>query len=104
MTTWIVILAVAVGTYALRASMFIVVGRRTLPSWSDVPMSFVAPAAMAALTMSMLFTSRSGIAAPALAELAAITGGFLVVRRTGNICHAFLVGMPIYWVLQLVVA
>ena len=100
MTAWLVIVAVAVGTYALRASMFLVLGRRTLPAWTDLPMSFVAPAAIAALTASMLFTSHGAISAPPLAELAAVGGGFAIVRRTGNVAHAFAVGLPIFWLLS----
>ena len=101
MTAWIVILAVALGTYAMRASMFLVLGRRSLPAWTDLPMSFVAPAAIAALTASMLFTSGGAIDAPPLAELVAVGCGFAVVRRTGNVAHAFAAGLPVFWSLSL---
>ena len=100
MTAWLVILAVALGTYGLRASMFLVLGRRSLPTWTDLPMTFVAPAAIAALTASMLFTSGGAVAVPAVAELAAVAGGFAIVRRTGNVAHAFAVGLPIFWLLS----
>ena len=103
MTTWIVLLAVGVGTYALRASMFIVLGRHALPAWTARPMAFIAPAAIAALTCSMLFTHDQAIDPAPLQELAAVAAGFLAVRRTGNVMSAFVTGLPVFWALGLVV-
>lgn len=100
MTAWLVILAVGVGTYVLRASMFVFVGRRTLPAWTATPMGFVAPAAVAALVASMVFTANGSIDAPPLPELAAVTTGFLAARRTGNVMLAFAFGMPTFWLLS----
>ena len=102
MTAWIVILAVGLGTYALRASMFVILGRRELPTWTVTPMSYVGPAAIAALTASMLFTTAGAIETPPLAELGAVLAGFAAVRRTGNVAHAFAVGLPMFWLLSVV--
>jgi branched-subunit amino acid transport protein len=100
MTNWIVIAAVAVGTYALRVSMFVVVGRRAVPAWLSAAMTLVGPAAIAALVGSMLFTSAGGVGSPPAAELIALLAGFGVARRTGNVAHALLVGLPAFWVLD----
>jgi branched-subunit amino acid transport protein len=99
MTPWIVILAVGLGTYLLRVSMFVALGSRSLPRWTTAPMALVAPAAIAALVASLLFTSGDRIAVAPAAELVAVTAGFLAVRRSGNVMHAFLVGLPVMWVL-----
>lgn len=97
MNAWIVILGVAAGTYALRVSMFVLLGNRSLPSWTDTPMSLVGPAAIAALAASMTFTHRGAPSAAPVAELFALTAGFVAVRRTGNVMSAFLAGMPTFW-------
>ena len=104
MNAWIVILAVGAGTYLFRASMFVVLGRRNLPAWTMTPMSLVAPAAFAALVASLLFTRGGRVDAVPVAELAAVVAGFLTVRRTGNVMHAFVAGMPVFWVLQALAA
>lgn len=102
MTAWLVVAAVAIGSYLLRVSMFAVVGRRSLPRWTERPMAFVGPAAIAALTSSMLLTRGGSIDPPPIAELIAVTVGFVVVRRTGNVAHAFAVGLPAYWLVTAV--
>lgn len=97
MSVWIVIAAVGIGTYALRVSMFVLLGGRRLPAWTDVPMSLVAPAAVAALVASMLLARDGAPALPPAPELLAVVAGFAAVRRTGNVMHAFAVGMPVFW-------
>ncbi len=99
MNAWLVIIAVGVGTYAFRAVMFGVLGGRDLPAWTTGPLSFVGPAAIGALVGTMLLT-RHGRWDPAGAtELVAAIGAFFTVRRTGNVAHALVVGLPILWLL-----
>jgi branched-subunit amino acid transport protein len=98
MSTWLVILAVGAGTYLLRASMFLALAGRTLPQWTERPMNLVGPAAMAALVATMTFTSAGSATMPDTATAAAILAGFLAVRRTGNVMHAFIVGLPVFWI------
>lgn len=97
MSTWFVIVAVAAGTYALRASMFVVVGTHGLPRWSERPMALVGPAAIAALVASMMVIADGTLVAPALSELLATAAAFVAVRRTGNVMHAFTFGLPVFW-------
>ena len=47
----------------------------------------------------MTFTSGGAHAARPPAELIAVAAAFLVVRRTGNVAHAFAVGLPTMWML-----
>lgn len=106
MNAWLVILGVGAGTYLLRASMFVVLGGRSLPRWTETPMSLIAPAAIAALVASMLFggsPTSGSLEIAAAPEVAAVAAGFVAVRRSGNIMLAFAVGMPVFWLLSLVI-
>jgi branched-subunit amino acid transport protein len=100
MTAWTVILAVGLGTYMLRLSMFVLLAGRTLPAWTTTPMSLVAPAAVAALVATMLFVAHDGVHPPDIAELVGVGAGFAAVRRTGNVVAAFVVGLPVFWLMS----
>lgn len=97
MTPWIVFVAIGLGTYAMRAGMFMLLGDRSLPAWTETPFSLVAPAAIGALVASMVFTSNGNVDIAGAPELIAIGGAFLITRRTGNVMHAIGVGLPLYW-------
>ena len=97
MTAWIVVLAVGAVTYALRASMFVLLGNRELPGWTARPMTLVGPAAIGALVGSMLFTDHGEPSPASVPELLAIVAAGTAVRRTGNVLHAFTVGLPVLW-------
>jgi branched-subunit amino acid transport protein len=95
-TTWLVFLAVAVGTYVIRASMLVGLTGRQLPAAIQSRLALAGPAAIATLAVAALFSGSEGGQRP---ELLAGLAGFLAVRRTGNVTHAFLVGMPALWLL-----
>lgn len=96
--TWVVIIAVIAGTYLLRASMLVALGNRRLPGWTDRPMALVSPAAIAALVASSLAIRDGNVAVPPLPEIVAVAAGYLAVRRSGNLMHAFALGLPVLWV------
>ncbi len=100
MSAWLALAAIGIGTYALRASMFVALGNRQVPAWLERPMSMVGPAAIAALVASMLFTSGGSVAIGSLPTIVATAAAYVVVRRTGNVMHAFAVGMPVLWILS----
>lgn len=104
MTPWIVFAAVGLGTYLMRASMFVLLGDRSLPSWTATPLALVAPAAIAALVASMIFTSNGQAEVTAMPELLAVVGAFAITRRTGNVMHALAAGLPIFWIASLALA
>ena len=104
MTAWLVILAVGAGTYLLRASMFVLVGERPLPAWMTAPMALVGPAAIGALVGSMVLAGHGGAVPTASPELVAVVAGGLAVRRSGNVLHAFAVGLPVMWLASALVA
>ena len=99
MSTWTVLAIVALGTYGLRVSMFVALGGRALPAWTDRPMALVGPAAVAALVTSLVATEAGRATLPSLPVIAAVAAGFLATRRTGNVMHAFAAGLPAFWLL-----
>lgn len=99
MTAWLVILTVAAGTYLFRVAMFLVVDRWSPPPRTAAALGLVAPAAIAALVASAMLTADHRVSVAPLAELLAIGAAFVVVRRTGNVSHAFFVGLPLVWAL-----
>ena len=99
MNAWLVIILVGLGTYSFRAVMFGVLAERDLPAWTERPFSFVGPAAIGSLVGGMLLTEHGRLDPSGLVELVAATVAFLTVRRTGNVAHALLVGLPVLWLL-----
>ncbi len=102
MTAWLVIVAIGLGSYAFRASMFVLLGNRDLPAWTTTPMALVAPAAIGAMVASMTLTDHGHAQLPGIPELAAMVAGFVIVRRSGNVMHAITAGLPVFWLLSLV--
>jgi len=94
-----VIFTVGIGTYMLRASMFVVLGGRTPPQWLQRPLTYVGPAAIAALVGAMLLTTHGQVSVGSIPAVVAALSAFVLVRRTGNVMHSFVVGMPVFWVL-----
>ena len=101
MTAWLVVIAIGVIGYALQAAILVTVATRPLSDRVLVPMRFVGPAALAALTATLVFTRGGTLRAVPVAELVAIVAGTLAVRRTGSVAHAFVVGLPVFWLLTL---
>jgi len=98
-TAAVVVVAVALGTFALRASTL---GRRTVerrPARVDVVLAFVGPAAMGALLSSRMVVESGRPAVPGLPEVVAVAVGFVAVRRSGNMALAVLLGLPTLWLL-----
>ena len=94
-----VILTVGLGTYLLRASMFVVLGGRTPPQWIEAPLAYVGPAGIAALVGAMLLTTHGHAGVGSIPAVVAAVAAFVLVRRTGNVMHAFALGMPVFWTL-----
>lgn len=100
MNAWIIIGAVGVGSFALRAAMLVFATSRPLPGRVEASLGLVGPAAVAALLATMTLTSGGSVAPLPFAELAAVVAGFAAVRHTGKVVHAFTVGLPVLWVLS----
>ena len=102
MTAWLVIITIGVGSYAMRAAMLAVVATRSLPARYDTAVGLVGPAAVGALVATLTLTRAGTVQAAPIAELIAIAVGFVAVRRTGNVMHAFTAGLPALWLLTLI--
>ena len=102
MTVWLVITAIGVGSYAMRAVMLALVGLKPLPARLDTAMRHVGPAAIGALIVVMALTRAGTIQPLPFAELAAIAAAFITVRRTGNVLHGITVGLPTLWLITLI--
>lgn len=99
MTTWLVVLAVGLGTYAFRAAMFAIVGACDVPEWAQRPLAYVSPAALGALVGGMLLTAHGSAVMPGLAEAGAAVVSFVTVRRSGNVAVGLVTGFLALWVL-----
>lgn len=87
-------------TYLLRSA--VVLGRGWLvdESWIEDRIVYVAPAVLAALVASALFTSGGWLSLGHPAEIAAVIVAIVVVRRVGNPAVALVVGLPTYWLVS----
>lgn len=99
MTAWLVIAAVGLGTYAFRATMFVVLGDRRLPSWTDRPLAYVGPAALGALLGGMMLSIDGPRSTARAVELAAVAAAFVMVRRTGDVVRGVVAGFAVLWTL-----
>lgn len=100
MTTLLVVLAAGVGTYLLRSSPLVALIGRDIPARTRHTLTFVGPAAVAALVASSLAAATTTPGSSGLPELAAAATAFGVVRRTGRVVHAVVVGLPVLWALE----
>jgi branched-subunit amino acid transport protein len=99
MNTWLVIVAVGLGSYLFRLSMIILTGRITMPPYLERASGLVVPAAFAALAAAGVAAACSGLdITGAAAPLTAVAAAVIAVLRTGSPQAAILVGMPTLWV------
>ena len=99
MTTWIVIVAVGLGSYLFRLSMIILTGRITMPPSLERASGLVVPAAFAALAAAGVAGACGGLGVTrAAAPLAAVAAAVIAVLRTGSPQAAILAGLPVLWI------
>jgi branched-subunit amino acid transport protein len=102
MTAWIVIVSVGVGTFIFRSVLFVVVGDRALPAWTDRPLSYVGPAAIAALVGGSMLIEQGRFAPAPGGDLIAVVATFVFVQRTRNIALGLVLGLAVLWCLAVV--
>lgn len=100
MSTLTVVIAAAVGTFALRASMLVALAGRRIPASVQSRLVLVGPAAIAALCAASLGPGPGRHVS--WAEVLAAGAAFVAVRRSRNVLHAFVVGLPVLWLAQAV--
>lgn len=102
---WGVILAIAVGTFASRLSFIVLFGRlQEVPARVERLLSFVAPAALAALVLpALLLVDGTPALSPGNERLVAGAAAALVAWRTESLLATVAVGMAAFWALRFVV-
>ena len=98
---WMLFIALALGTFALRYSFIYLFGKVEVPDWLRDALKFVPASVLAALVFPALVYS-DGVLDISLnnIRLLAGIGGALVAWRTKNVMWTILVGMILFWVLQ----
>ena len=101
MKAFVVVAVAGIGTYLLRVSMLVLSARRGLPPLLERAARYAVPTAFAALAVgSLLSYSATGAA---VAPIVAVTAAAITVRRTGLSYTALVVGMPVLWVMSVLV-
>jgi len=101
LTIWLLFLAIATGTFALRFSFVYLFGKVDMPDWLRRALRFVPASVLAALVFPALIYPN-GILDISLNNvyLLAGIGGALVAWRTKNVLWTIIVGMTLFWILQ----
>jgi branched-subunit amino acid transport protein len=88
-------------TFLLRSTMTLSGTASTslrVSSW----IALVSPAVLTAMLASALFVDHGQPARPPIADALAIGAALLAVRRTGIVAVALAVGLPVYWIANIV--
>lgn len=98
---WLLFIALAVGTFALRFSFVYLFGKVDMPGWLRRALRFVPASVLAALVFPAL-TYSNGRLDLSLNNIHLIAGlgGALVAWRTKNVLWTIAVGMVLFWVLE----
>ena len=98
---WLLFIALALGTFALRFSFIYLFGKVDMPDWFRRALRFVPASVLAALVFPAL-TYPNGTLDLSLSNvhLLAGMGGALVAWKTKNVLWTIAVGMVLFWVLQ----
>jgi branched-subunit amino acid transport protein len=98
---WLLFIALAAGTFALRFSFVYLFGKVDMPDWLRRALRFVPASVLAALVFPAL-TYPNGALDLSMGNLRLLAGlgGALVAWKTKNILWTIAVGMVLFWILQ----
>jgi len=101
LSIWLLFIALALGTFALRFSFIYLFGKVDMPDWLRRALRFVPASVLAALVFPAL-TYPNGALDLSLGNvrLLAGLGGALVAWKTKNVLWTIAVGMILLWILQ----
>ncbi len=100
-STWLLFVAIGLGTFTLRFLFIYLFGKIEMPAWLRRALRFVPAAALAALVFPALTHSSGGLDLSIHNfRLLAGLGGALVAWKTRNVLLTILVGMILLWVLE----
>lgn len=102
---WLVVIAMALGTFAIRLSVLGGMNNRTFPPWVERALTLVLPAMFAAIAAPMLlFTDGAVHVATNLPKVIAAAVTLLVALRWGGYLTPLIIGMIALHVAQRVLA
>jgi len=98
---WVVILALAAGTFLLRSLPLWLHGRTPAPRWLERLLRHVPAAALTALVVpASLYTKSNGTYEIAPARIIAALAALLVATRFRNVIATLATGMIVLWIAQ----
>ena len=99
---WLLFIGAAVGTFALRYSFIFLFGKVEVPVWLQKALRFVPASVLAALVFpALLYPNGSFDFSLNNIHLLAGIGGGLVAWKTKDVLWTIIVGMGLFWLLQL---
>lgn len=99
MTIWAIVLLVALGTYAMRASFLLVVGRFGIPPKLERGLRYIAPAVMAAIVAPAVVSADGALAFDARVVAAVV--GALVAWRWRSVPLTLVAGLGTFYAVSL---
>lgn len=98
---WVIIIALAAGTYAMRVVPILAYGRISMPGWLERFLRHVPAAALTALIVpGVLYVHRETSYELAPARILAAAVALLVAWRWRNMFATLVFGMAALWVFQ----
>ncbi len=98
---WLLFIALALGTFALRYSFIYLFGKVEVPNWLRDALRFVPASVLAALVFPALIYAEGAIDISLNnIRLLAGMGGAIIAWRTKNVMWTIIAGMVLYWILQ----
>jgi branched-subunit amino acid transport protein len=101
LSIWLLFIALALGTFALRFSFIYLFGKVDMPDWLRRALRFVPASVLAALVFPALAYPNGALdLSLGNVRLLAGLGGALVAWKTKNVLWTIAVGMILLWLLQ----
>ena len=97
----IAVLTVAISTYLMRASLFVLLSGVTIPAAVDRALRYVGPATLAALAMNLAFGGERGVHVDWVELVALLVAGAITLWRR-QLVLSMVVAMIALWVLTAV--
>ena len=96
-TALFAVLTVGVVTYAMRAGLILALADAELPEWLLRALRYVAPAVLAALTVSLIADPDAPNQGVSFAEVAGLVVAVPVAWKTKNLIATLTAGMTVFW-------
>jgi branched-subunit amino acid transport protein len=100
-TIWLIMLALAVGTFLIRISFIMLLSNRAVHPLITRALRFVPAAVLSALVVPQILTRANSLRiSPSNPQLIAGVVAGVIAWRTKNVLMTILAGMVVLWVLQ----